>query len=616
MEPTQHTAQLKQKIPPGFRKKLLAGLFRGLWRWLALGVAATAVSTVTAYLVPLVITFTVDSVIGTKPMALPGFLQPLADALGGRAGLAANLWLMGLAVVAVSLVNGAFSYLRGHAMAFFGEGFSRRLRDRLFQHLQAVPYSYYKNAQTGDIIQRCTSDVETVRRFVQMQLVQVVRTVCMAVTAFAIMLPISGRMTALSSCFFPFLIAGSFVYFRRVQARFLKADQAEGELSTVIQENLTGMRVVRAFAAERAQLAVFTQKNETFRRTITHLNTLMGMFWGATDTLGYLQIALSLCCGVWFAVNGELTLGQVMLFSTYTSMLTFPMRQLGRVLADLGKADVALTRLEDILCAPEEAEPGRALAPAIDGSIEFDDVCFDYGDGVPVLQHISFCVQPGQTVGILGSTGSGKSTLVQLIQRLYTATSGHVRLSGVDVNDIERHHLRRSVGLVLQEPFLYSRTIGENIAIARPGAAMDDITAAARTASVHDVIESFEHGYSTVVGERGVTLSGGQKQRVAIARTLLQSAPILIFDDSLSAVDAETDAAIRDALCTRAGGTMLLISHRIATVRRADLILVMDGGRIVQMGTHETLSREAGMYRRVCELQAELDEAAPQEGGR
>ena len=599
MEPTQQTAQLKQKIPPGFRRQLLAGLFRGLWRWLALGVAATAISTVTAYLVPLVITFTVDSVIGTKPMGLPGFLQPLADAFGGRAGLAEHLWLMGVAVVAVSLVNGAFSYLRGHAMAFFGEGFSCRLRNRLFRHLQAVPYAYYKNVQTGDLVQRCTSDVETVRRFVQMQLVQVVRTVCMAVTAFAIMLPISGKMTALSSCFFPLLIAASFVYFRRVQARFLKADQAEGELSTVIQENLTGMRVVRAFAAERTQLGIFTQKNETFRRTITHLNTLMGMFWGATDTLGYLQIALSLCCGVWFAANGELTLGQVMLFSTYTSMLTFPMRQLGRVLADLGKADVALTRLEDILCTPEETEPGRALAPAIDGSIEFDDVCFDYGDGVPVLQHISFRVQPGQTVGILGSTGSG-----------------HVRLSGVDVNDIERHHLRRSVGLVLQEPFLYSRTIGENIAIARPGAAMDDITAAARTASVHDVIESFEHGYSTVVGERGVTLSGGQKQRVAIARTLLQAAPILIFDDSLSAVDAETDAAIRDALCARAGGTMLLISHRIATVRRADLILVMDGGRIVQMGTHKTLCREAGMYRRVCELQAELDEAVPQEGGR
>lgn len=614
MQPNDPATQAKPAIPPGFRTRLLAGLFSGLWRWLTLGVVATVISTVAAYLVPLIITFTVDSVIGTKPMALPAFVQPLVAAFGGREGLAANLWLMGLAVVAVSLVNALFAYLRGHAMAFFGEGFSKRLRDRLFEHLQAVPYSYYKNVQTGDIIQRCTSDVETVRRFVQMQLVQVVRTLCMAITAFSIMLPISGRMTALSSCFFPFLIAASFLYFRRVQARFLKADQAEGELSTVIQENLTGMRVVRAFAAERAQMEIFTQKNEAFRRTINHLNTLMGLFWGVTDTMGYLQIALSLCCGVWFAASGQLTLGQVMLFSTYTSMLTFPMRQLGRVLADLGKADVALTRLEDILCAPTEAEPGKALTPVLDGGIEFDDVCFDYGDGVPVLRHISFCVQPGQTVGILGTTGSGKSTLVQLLQRLYQATSGHVRLSGVDVNDIERHHLRRNVGLVLQEPFLYSRTIGENIAIARPGAAKADITAAARTASVHDVIESFEHGYDTVVGERGVTLSGGQKQRVAIARTLLCPAPILVFDDSLSAVDAETDAAIRDALCERRGSTMLLISHRIATVRRADLILVMDGGRIVQMGTHEALSREEGMYRRVCQLQAELDDA-PQEGG-
>ena len=602
--------------PRGFRRRLLGDIFHGVKRYLILGVAATLCATFLTYVTPLVVSFTVGSVIGDKTPELPAALSALFQRMGGRAYFSSHIWVLASLVVLVTLLGGVFTYLRGHCIAFAGEGLAKRLRDRLFTHLEAVPYSYHVGVQTGDLVQRCTSDVETVRRFVQMQAMEVVRTVVMVCTAISIMLPISGKMTALSSCFFPLLIAASFVYFRRVQARFLKADQAEGELSTVIQENLTGMRVVRAFAAERTQLGIFTQKNETFRRTITHLNTLMGMFWGATDTLGYLQIALSLCCGVWFAANGELTLGQVMLFSTYTSMLTFPMRQLGRVLADLGKADVALTRLEDILCTPAEAEPGRALAPAIDGSIEFDDVCFDYGDGVPVLQHISFRVQPGQTVGILGSTGSGKSTLVQLIQRLYTATSGHVRLSGVDVNDIERHHLRRSVGLVLQEPFLYSRTIGENIAIARPGAAMDDITAAARTASVHDVIESFEHGYSTVVGERGVTLSGGQKQRVAIARTLLQAAPILIFDDSLSAVDAETDAAIRDALCARAGGTMLLISHRIATVRRADLILVMDGGRIVQMGTHKTLCREAGMYRRVCELQAELDEAVPQEGGR
>ena len=341
----------------------------------------------------------------------------------------------------------------------------------------------------------------------------------------------------------------------------------------------------------------------------------MGAYWGLSDMIGYLQIALSGVCGVYFAVHGGFSLGNVLLFTTYTSMLTFPMRQLGRILADLGKADISLSRLEDILAVPAEAEPGKALTPQIDGSVAFEDVCFDYGDSVPVLSHVSFTVRPGQTIGILGSTGAGKSSLVQLLQRLYPVTAGRITLSGVDVNDIERHHLRRNVGIVLQEPFLYSRTIGENIAIARPDADLSDVYAAARTASVHDVIESFSEGYDTVVGERGVTLSGGQKQRVAIARMLLQDTPVLIFDDSLSAVDAETDAAIRDALHSRRHGTMFLISHRIATIRKSDLILVLDKGRVVQMGTHDTLAAQEGLYRRVCAIQNELPQAASPKGG-
>ncbi len=600
---------LKARIPKGFRAALLRDVLCGVKRWLALGVLATVASTVTAYLTPLIISFTVDSVIGEKAPALPAPLLRLFEALGGRAGLQQSLWLMGAAVFAVSLGNAAASYLRGHSMAFVGETMAKKLRDWLFRHLQDVPYRYYSTAQTGDLIQRCTTDVEMVRRFVQVQMIQVVRTVCMAVTAFSIMLPISGTMTAISCCLMPLLIVFSFIYFRRVQAQFLKADEAEGAMSTMLQEDLTGMRVVRAFAQEGAELRRFTQKNKAYRDTVTRLNTLMGAYWGASDTLGYLQIALSLCAGVWFAAQGRFTLGNVMLFSTYTSMLTFPMRQLGRILADLGKADVSLTRLEDILCAPAEAEPGRALTPALDGEVAFEHVSFAYADGAPEALHdITFRVPAGATVGILGSTGSGKSTLAQLMQRLWPVDKGRILLSGVDIRDIERHHLRRSVGLVLQEPFLYGRTIGENIAIARPGAAREEVFAAARTASVHDVIESFADGYDTVVGERGVTLSGGQKQRVAIARTLLTNAPIMIFDDSLSAVDAETDAAIRDALTAKKGCTMFLISHRIATVRRADLILVMDGGRIVQRGRHDELCRAPGMYRRVCLLQGEAEE--------
>lgn len=602
---------LKAHIPKGFRSALLKELFCGLKRWVVLAAVSAAAAIITSYLTPILVSFAVDSVLGDLPPSLPSVLNGFGERLASLAPTQALWWVAG-AIVAVNLLNALFSYLRGHSLAFLGEGFAKKLRDQLFAHLQNVPFSYYSGAQTGDLIQRCTTDVDMVRRFIQMQLIQMLRTIGMAITAVAVMLPISPQMTLISCCLMPFLALFSFVYFRRVQNLFLKADEAEGAMSTMLQEDLTGMRVVRAFAQQKAELERFTAKNQHYHNSITKLTSVMGAYWGLSDMAGYLQIALSLCCGVYFCVQGSFTVGNVLLFTTYTSMLTFPMRQLGRILADLGKADVSLTRLEDILCTPEEAEPGKALCPEIDGSVSFEHVSFDYGEG-EVLHDISFSVQPGQTVGILGSTGSGKSTLVHLLQRHWTAGAGHITLSGVDVNDIERHHLRQNVGLVLQEPFLYSRTIGENIAIARRGASQSEIFEAARTASLHDVIQSFSEGYETVVGERGVTLSGGQKQRVAIARTLLQNAPIMIFDDSLSAVDAQTDAAIRDALTAKKDCTMFLISHRIATVRRADLILVMDGGRIVQRGTHETLCREEGMYRRVCALQNELDEA--QEGG-
>lgn len=602
---------LKAHIPKGFRSALLKELFNGLKRWVALAVVSAAAAIITSYLTPMLVSFAVDSVLGDLPPSLPSVLSGFGERLANLPATQALWWVAG-AIVGVNLLNALFSYLRGHSLAFLGEGFAKKLRDKLFQHLQNVPFSYYSSAQTGDLIQRCTTDVDMVRRFIQMQLVQMLRTIGMAITAIAVMLPISPQMTLISCCLMPFLALFSFVYFRRVQNLFLKADEAEGAMSTMLQEDLTGMRVVRAFAQQKAELERFTAKNQHYHNSITKLTSVMGAYWGLSDMAGYLQIALSLCCGVYFCVQGSFTVGNVLLFTTYTSMLTFPMRQLGRILADLGKADVSLTRLEDILCSPEETEPGQALRPVIDGSVSFEHVSFDYGEGT-VLHDISFSVQPGQTVGILGSTGSGKSTLVHLLQRHWTASEGHITLSGVDVNDIERHHLRQNVGLVLQEPFLYSRTIGENIAIARRDAAESEIFEAARTASLHDVITSFSEGYQTVVGERGVTLSGGQKQRVAIARTLLQNAPIMIFDDSLSAVDAQTDAAIRDALTAKQDCTMFLISHRIATVRRADLILVMDGGRIVQRGTHETLCREDGMYRRVCALQNELDE--PEEGG-
>ena len=558
--------------------------WKNLWqitgksRWALLGaIVCTAVSAAGAYLTPLVVSFTVDSVLDTKPMQLPAAILGLIEKAGGRDFLVRNLWICAAAILLTSLCNGLFSYGRGRFAAQMGEGMCRALRGQLFRHLSNAPYAWHKASSTGDLVQRCTADVEVVRRFVQVQLIQVLRTVVMALIAIAIMLPISRPLTAVATCLLPVLILFSFLYSKGVQKYFTLVDEADGRLTTALQENLTGMRVVRAFARQKQELEKYTRLNTEYRAIGCKLDTLMALYWGLSD------------------------------------MLTFPMRQLGRILADLVMADVSLGRLDEILAAPAEAEPGKALCPPLEGKVEFDHVDFCYEDSRPVLRDITFAVQPGQPVGILGSTGAGKSTLVHLLQRLYLPTGGRILLDGVDIRDIRADHLRSHVGIVLQEPFLFSRTIGENISLARPSATEEERFSAARTACIHDVITQFSEGYDTVVGERGVTLSGGQKQRVAIARMLVQNTPVCIFDDSLSAVDAETDASIRAALAARGTGTTFLISHRIATLRQADLILVLENGEIVQRGTHAQLCAQEGLYRRICVIQNELDE--PQKGG-
>lgn len=575
--------------------------------------ACTLAGAFTAYLTPLVVSFTVDSVLGENAPALPAFLRPLYADIGGREFLLANLWVCAALLLAVSVANGVFTFFRGRFAAVLGEGMSKSLRDALYSSISGATYAWHKATQTGDLIQRCTSDVDTLRRFVQLQLMQILRTVGMACTAVAIMLPISRPLTLVAVCLMPLLVVFSYFYSSRVQHYFTEVDEAEGRLTTALQENLTGMRVVRAFARQKQELEKYTRLHDEFRTLSLKLNDLMGLYWGFSDMMGYSQIALVLIVGTVMAVRGSVTVGTVLLFTSYASMLTFPMRQLGRILADLVMADVSLGRLEEILDAPQETEPGKALCPEVTGKVEFDHVSFAYPDGGEVLHDISFTAQPGQTIGILGSTGAGKSTLMHLLQRLYAPTAGRILLDGTDIADIRRSHLRRSVGIVLQEPFLFSRTLAENIAIARPDAGEAQRVEAARTACIHDVITGFADGYDTVVGERGVTLSGGQKQRVAIARMLLQNTPVCIFDDSLSAVDAETDSAIRTALAARGTGTTFLITHRIATLRAADLILVMDNGRIVQRGTHAELQAQEGLYRRICVIQNELDE--PAKGG-
>ncbi len=584
--------------------KLIYKITYGYKRYLFGAIIAVLLTILFSYAIPMVTSFTIDFVISGKDVNLSPLVENLVSFFGGKEFLRNHLYLCGIAMLLLTIFNGLFSYIRACCVNYASESSAMTLRNMLYEHLQNVPYDYHKHTSTGDLVQRCSSDVEIIRRFVSMQFIEIVRTVTRVIIAAIIMFSIHVPLTFVSMCTLPITFAISFFYFKKVRNEFIVADEAEGELSAVLQENLTGVRVVRAFGQQKSELDKFTQKNQAYRNLTYRVLKLLAYYWGGTDALGYLQIALSTAVGIYLAATTDFTLGNVLLFSSYTGMLTWPVRQLGRILADMGRATVAMERIDEILSAPLEKEPGKALKPEIKGNILFSHVNFGYDYPDEVLKDISFEARAGQTIGILGSTGSGKSSLVQLMQRLYQCTGGHIDIDGVNINDIEHEHLRSHIGIVLQEPFLYSRSILDNIRITNPSADVEDVYAAARAAAVHDVILKFDKGYQTLVGERGVTLSGGQQQRVAIARTLMRKAPVLIFDDSMSAVDTETDLSIRKALRNIHGKrTIFIISHRITTLMESDKILVLEHGRLVEEGTHQQLMNKNGIYARIANIQ-------------
>ena len=601
--------KLKGKIMHTYPTKtnLILHFLSGSKRYFALSMIFAGLVSLLDMVNPKIISYTVDSVIGTKPAALPGGVEKLIDGIGGVSTLKSHPIWIAAAVLAIGFLAALCRYVFRTMNTRGAETFVRKMRDDLFGHIMYLPYTWHSENSTGDIIQRCTSDVNTIKRFISEQLVQLFRTVIMIVLALIFMGRIHFRVMLGSALMIPVIVIYSLIFHVKIGAAFEKVDVEEGVLSSIVQENLTGVRVVRAFGRELYERGRFEKQNSYYTGFWIRLMTISSMYWSVADILTGLQILFIILFGSVACIHGTLTVGGFIAMTSYNMMLIWPVRQLGRVISEMSKAGISIERLRYIMNSEIETDPEDAAEPPLDRDIVFENVTFAYANAPsPVLKNVSLTIPAGSTFGILGGTGSGKSTLMYLLDHLYDldANDGRITIGGTDINSIKKDYLRRNIGMVLQEPFLFSRTLSENIGITGHEKNMDEIRRAAKIASIDDAIESFTSGYDTFVGERGVTLSGGQKQRTAIAQMLISKPPIMIFDDSLSAVDAETDMKIRHAIRENTGSsTVILIAHRITTLMNADHIIVLDKGRIREQGTHEELLALNGLYRKIYDLQ-------------
>jgi ATP-binding cassette subfamily B protein len=528
-----------------------------------------------------------------------------------------TLLLVAAGFVVLALFEGGFTYVSGRLAGYTSEAIAKRLRDYLYDHLQKLPFSYHDKIQTGELIQRVTSDVDAIRRFFAQEAIGFGRIILLFVINFIAIFQLNAFLAIVSVLVVPVIVAMSIIFFRRISRAYESYQEQEAILSTTLQENLSGVRVVKAFARQEYEKDKFEGDNRERYRRGRRLILNHSFFWPVSDILVGLQMVAGLAIAAIMTINGTITLGTFLAYSGMVIWILWPMRVLGRLIVQMSTAFVSYDRVMRVVKEQEEPLRVGSFAPAggLGGEVVFENVSFAYDGSGTVLDDISFTSKPGQKVALLGYTGSGKTSLVSLLPRFYEVGEGRLLLDGVEISHFSRYYLRQQIGIVEQEPFLFSRSIRENIAysVSRP-VSDDEIVEAARAAAIHDDIVDFPDGYDTLVGERGVTLSGGQKQRVAIARTLLKDPCILILDDATSSVDTETEAAIRAALENlMEGRTSFVIAHRIQSVMTADLILVMEKGQIVQTGTHRDLVQQPGMYREIFNLQARIEDELEEE---
>ena len=553
---------------------------------------------------------------GTSKVNLPKFIIDFFNF--GKTPLEIILYVA-IGIVLLQFVRLVLRFIHNYMKGALTEAISRDMRVALYDHIQTLSYTYHNKADTGDLIQRCTSDIDTSSGFISNKIQDFINLIATIIIGAYQVGSINLTLMWVSMALIPITAISSVIYFRYVNRAFDEIEKSESDMMTIIQENLASSRVVRAFANEKYEIDKLDKQNLDYSKKNYRFNKRMALYWGISDALVMLQYVATLTVGVFLAKDGYVDPSEITACLMLMGMLIWPIRSLGRLISDYGKTMVALRRIEEVLEEPSEYLINGELKPEIKGNIEFRNVSFKFDDDDKhFLNGVSFDIKAGETVAIIGKTGSGKSTIVNLLTRLLEYQDGEIFYDGIPLKDIEKRHLRKNIGIVLQDPFLFSKTVYDNIKIADKMASDDRVYDAANVASIHEDILKFEKGYHTLVGEKGTTLSGGQKQRVAIARILVDEKPIIIFDDSLSAVDTETDMMIRKALKKKTNKiTTIIITHRITTAKEADKIIVLENGCVSAIGNHEELSKKPGLYQNLWNIQGALEKEFEQifEGG-
>ena len=592
-------------------------MFRLLWRYIKkhwlLFIITIVLIVFLNYIRSIVpkLTGVIVAIVGNKPIEdseLPKYFLPFFN---GVTDLKTNLIIVGVLITCVALVREVINIFSDVNVFKLSEAVGCDAQIAYFEKVQNLPYTYLNHAQTGDLIQRSTQDINRFKRFISGSLIDLFTSLCKVIIYGTSMLLISAEFSLYVFIILPVYFISSYFYFKKQANDFNKLEEKEATMTTVLQENLTGIRVVKAFANENHERNKFNKAIDQMSNVWKKTTSRMAIFWGFSDILTYLQLLLVFILSVIFVTKKGMDFDEAVILFLYTEQIAWPCRNLGRELAEWGKTSICCGRILEVLDMKDEYINNGYNKPEITGKIVFDDVSFKFDDAtIPTLKNINLTINPGEVVAIIGKTGSGKSTFVNLLNRLIDPSSGHIYVDGIDITSIDKKYLRAHVGVILQEPFLYSKSIEENINIALPYDDRNKAKELARMASVDSDIDGLAQQYDTLVGERGVTLSGGQKQRISIARMLATKKEILIFDDSLSALDSETDLKIRTTLKDKEGScTMIIITHRIQTAKDANKIIVFEDGKISDIGTHEELIHKEGLYKTIYEIQNYFNES-------